>query len=231
MLLGYSWSRITERKSSYAQCGEDVIVDFIFSNLKISKPTYIDVGAHHPYRMNNTVLFYLRGSYGINIEPNPYFYKKLKQNRRRDLNLPIGIYDTKTILPFFVLNPPTLSTFSETEAYSLEKEGYVIDEVLEIAVDSITHVVQEYCKGKFPDFLSIDTEGLDEIIIKTLDSSSLPKVICVEKGTYASKKKYNIEQHLLDLGYMDFAHNDTNMILVQAYLWNNRQYLFAEDDK
>jgi len=49
-------------KKSYAQCGEDLIVKFIFDNvLKINKPTFIDIGANHPYIGNNTFLFYKNG--------------------------------------------------------------------------------------------------------------------------------------------------------------------------
>jgi hypothetical protein len=39
----------------------DVIVKFIFDCIGISKPTYLDVGAHHPY-ISNTALFYESGS-------------------------------------------------------------------------------------------------------------------------------------------------------------------------
>jgi hypothetical protein len=58
-------------KKSFSQSGEDLIIDFIFNALGISRPSYIDIGAHHPYYLNNTAIFYLRGARGINIEPDP----------------------------------------------------------------------------------------------------------------------------------------------------------------
>ena len=44
-------------KKSYSQCGEDLIVKFIFDILNIKNPSYIDIGAHHPNYISNTALF------------------------------------------------------------------------------------------------------------------------------------------------------------------------------
>ena len=44
-------------KNSYSQCGEDLIVEFILNGLKIKHPTYMDIGAHHPFYLSNTALF------------------------------------------------------------------------------------------------------------------------------------------------------------------------------
>ena len=51
---------------SYSQSGEDLIVKHIFENLGVKKPSYLDIGAYHPFHLNNTVIFYLSGSHGIN---------------------------------------------------------------------------------------------------------------------------------------------------------------------
>ena len=52
------------RKTSFSQCGEDCIVDFMFKFKKIEKPSYIDIGAFHPFELSNTAKFYLTGSRG-----------------------------------------------------------------------------------------------------------------------------------------------------------------------
>ena len=49
------------KKISFSQCGEDLIVKFIFDCLGINSPTYIDIGAHHPHYISNTALFYKNG--------------------------------------------------------------------------------------------------------------------------------------------------------------------------
>ena len=93
-------------KKSYSQCGEDLIVRFIFDQLKITKPSYIDIGAHHPYIISNTSTFYLNGSKGINIEPNPPFFNLFTRERPNDINLNIGISDKEQDLEYFEFNEP-----------------------------------------------------------------------------------------------------------------------------
>ena len=81
---GYSilnLKRKNYKQISYSQCGEDLIMNFIFNNLRIEKPSYIDIGAHHPFWLSNTFFFYKKGSKGINIEANDYtnILKQVKQ--------------------------------------------------------------------------------------------------------------------------------------------------------
>ena len=69
-------------KKSYSQCGEDLIVRYIFDVLRIEHPSYLDIGAHHPFFLNNTALLYEEGSRGVNVEADPQlihsFYKERK---------------------------------------------------------------------------------------------------------------------------------------------------------
>ena len=76
---------------SYSQCGEDLLVQYIFNLRGIQKPSYIDIGANHPYFLSNTALFYEKGSRGINIEANPQLAENFKTHRPEDINLNIGI--------------------------------------------------------------------------------------------------------------------------------------------
>src|SRR5262245_32360976 len=51
-------------EDSFAQSGEDRIVNFLCGYLGISPIDYIDVGAHDPIGGNNTYLFYQKGHRG-----------------------------------------------------------------------------------------------------------------------------------------------------------------------
>jgi len=42
---------------SYCQSGEDLILSLAFYSLGISRPTYLDIGAHHPEYLSNSALF------------------------------------------------------------------------------------------------------------------------------------------------------------------------------
>lgn len=99
-------------KKSFSQSGEDLIVKFIIDNLGINKPTYIDIGAHHPYFISNTALFYKNGCRGINIEPDPPLFKVFLKYRKEDVNLNIGISDCNSESDFYIISASTLNTFS-----------------------------------------------------------------------------------------------------------------------
>ena len=55
---------------SYSQDGEDVVLLSHFKHIKenMASGVYVDIGAHHPLRFNNTKIFYDLGWRGINID-------------------------------------------------------------------------------------------------------------------------------------------------------------------
>src|SRR4051812_40484804 len=99
-------------KKTFSQCGEDVIVDFIFRKIGIPQPSYIDIGAHDPLWISNTAFFYRKGCRGINIEPNPDLLSRFLSRRKKDINLNIGIAEADGILEFYSMDNAALSTFS-----------------------------------------------------------------------------------------------------------------------
>ena len=184
-------------KKSYSQCGEDIIMKFLFDNLlKIDKPTFIDIGANHPYRSNNTFLFYKNGSMGINVEPNIFLYKNLKKCRKIDINLNIGVSDSVGELDFYRIYPNGISTFLKKEALRLQKEyGYKIEDINKIKVDTIRNIINKYCNGVFPDLLSIDIEGLDEQILKSIEfEKTAPTMIVTETIEFSMTYKENLKR-------------------------------------
>jgi FkbM family methyltransferase len=220
------WHFGTKAKRTYAQNGEDRIIWFIFRALGISKPSYIDIGAHDPLYASNTALLYLNDSTGINIEPNPLLFKHFLKKRKRDVNLNIGIADTSGIMDFYVLSGPALSTFSKEEAERMVREySLTVSRTLPIKVKTIAEVIREYAGGVFPDFLSIDVEGLDESILHSIDwGASKPKVICVETISYSPKrdgvKNHALISYLESKGYMLIADTYINSLFVDTALWN-----------
>ncbi len=208
-------------KMSYSQSGEDMIVSFLFEVKGITQPTYMDIGAHDPYLFSNTAHFYERGCRGVNIEPNPDLFQNIKKSRKKDINLNIGIGDQEGILDFYVMNAPTMSTFSKENADELvQKFGFVVEKTIQVDVQRLDKVVKEYCNGVFPDYLSLDTEGLDLIILQTIDyEQSCPKVICVETVEYSEnldgKKETDIISFLESKGYRKFADTYVNTIFIK----------------
>jgi FkbM family methyltransferase len=212
-------------KISFSQCGEDLIVKFIFDYLGINHPTYIDIGAHHPYYISNTALFYKNGCRGFNIEPDPTLFKEFLKYRKEDTNLNIGISDTNCELDFYIISTPTLNTFSKEEANKYTQEGnYKIKRVENIKVKTLKNVIDEYSKGVFPQYLSIDAEGVDEIIIKEIDfKNNYPIVICIETISFSTSgngiKNTKLIEYIENKGYILYADTNINTIFVRKSVW------------
>jgi FkbM family methyltransferase len=212
-------------KLSYSQCGEDLLVNYIFNLRGIQFPTYLDIGANHPFFLSNTALFYNKGCRGINIEANPQLIADFNHFRKRDINLNVGIGPVEDELDFYIINDSTLSTFSREEAEHITSTGkYSIKFVQKVKLISVDRVITEYLGGKFPDFLSIDVEGLDLEILKSIDFNKYwPKVICVEAAEYspigAGKRKNDLIDFIISKGYYEYANTNLNAIMVKNEFW------------
>ena len=219
-VVGFSKS-----KRSFSQCGEDLLVNYVFSLRNIKYPTYIDIGANHPFFLSNTALFYQKGCRGVNIEANPQLISEFKLFRRKDINLNIGIGPVDDEMDFYVMDDSTLSTFSKEEANHLVATGkYSVQAIKKIKLTTIDKVIDKHCHGRFPDFLSIDVEGLDYDILRSIDFNKYwPKVICVEAAEYSpvgtGARRTDIIDFLVSKGYYEYANTNLNAIMVKNEFW------------
>lgn len=208
---------------SYAQTGEDIIIDFLMHARKLKDFTYLDIGANHPIHFNNTYKFYAAGYTGVCIEPDPDVFALLKKTRPRDVCINIGIGGTAAgEADFYVMNNPVLSTFSKNEAELLEKNKQAtIKRKVKIALRTVEEVITENFKGKAPVFVNIDVEGLDEEILRNFPFHTYrPKIFCIETVHYtddaSSKKRTEIFDLLKQQGYDPFADTYLNTIFIDA---------------
>lgn len=219
-----------QRKTSYAQSGEDIIVDYVLSWMKIEKPTYLDVGAHHPKWLSNTYLFYKRGCRGVCVEPDPDLYKKIKRSRNGDVCLNVGVgLQGNTKADLYVMSPRTLNTFSrdEVDRYSIYYDGCKVDKIISVDLLSMNDILSKHF-SEVPNFLSIDVEGLDDSITKSIDFERFrPQVICIETVSYSMdkslEKSSSIATHMEGNDYFVYADTFINTIFVDARAWRSLQ--------
>ena len=212
-------------EATFSQTGEDRIVRHVFDVMGVPHPTYLDIGAFHPFTLSNTALFSLTGSTGINIEPDPRAYAAFLKHRPSDVNLNVGCAETAGTLPFYRMSAPTLSTFdrASAESASVESGGkFVIESVERIEVRPVADILIDV--GWCPDFVSIDVEGLDLAILRTMpDWLDRPTVLCVESATYSeiggSRKVPEVGALARDLGYREFADTWINTIFIRTDRW------------
>lgn len=212
-------------RSSYSQCGEDMIARFVFDALKIARPSYLDIGAHHPTYLNNTYAFYEAGSQGVNIEPDPDLFARFPAERPRDTHLNIGIGDQAGELEFYVMSARTLNTFSAADAQAAASGGRArIERTLTLPVRPVAEVLAEQFPQAAPDFLSLDVEGLDLAILRAWDFGRWrPRVACVETIRYDGGRHAGqtpeIAEWLADHGYFVYADTHINKIFVDKAVW------------
>lgn len=170
--------------STFAQHGDDLVIINIFHNIGVKRPSYIDIGAHHPLNISNTPLLYNLGCRGINVEPNPNLIEKFFELRPEDCNLNVGVAGSPGELTFYMIDDFSgRNTFDKATAenfVSSHPEFSILSEI-PIQVMTVNQIVETHAGGVFPDFMSIDVEGLDISVVQSMDcSKSKPKLICIE---------------------------------------------------
>jgi FkbM family methyltransferase len=219
----------TQARPTFSQAGEDVIVQYLFQSLKINRPSYLDIGTNFPVKGNNTYFFYSKGCRGVCLEPDPELFKLIQEKRPKDIviNAGIGLGDTKSAELYIFPHPYTgWNTFLKSEADQREiQTGIKVNQVRTLPLISINEVISNFFKPH-PNFISIDVEGLDLAILKTLDFEKYrPEVICAETITFdiqkGERKVSEIAVFLEAKGYFVFADTHINTIFCRQDIYKN----------
>jgi FkbM family methyltransferase len=205
--------------ATYAQHGDDVVALNIFHFLEIDKPSYLDIGAHHPVNISNTALLYQRGCRGINVDANPILLKAFETERPEDINLNLGVSDKKGMLTFYMIDDASgRNTFdlATAEAFVAGHPWCKIRKTIEVSVVTINEIIDTYANGVCPDYLSLDAEGFDARILKSLNfAKHRPKVICTEVVTGGGETSHaTIAQSLTQSGYFSYFRTVGNFFFV-----------------
>jgi hypothetical protein len=150
--------------------------------------------------------------------------EKFNKDRPNDINLNFGISDTNGFLQFYIMEDDTLSTFSLTECEKMISFGKKLSYVENVRVVTMHDVLEKYCGGIFPDLFTIDVEGFDFQIIKSIDFNiTSPKIICIEAADYspigAGERRIDLIDFLKNKGYYEYANTNLNSILVRSDFW------------
>lgn len=186
-------------KKSFSQDGEDMALQAWFEGKKGYKGFFVDVGAHHPARFSNTLFFYKKGWRGINIDPTPGSMRLFNLLRGRDVNLEIGISSSTGILKFFCFNDPALNTFDVQLAEQRNTgKPYFVEKTVDVPLSPLSEVLKKHVpKGQKIDFISIDVEGLDLMVLQSNDwDNYAPDFVLVEDVKFSIEDPTNSEIYL-----------------------------------
>lgn len=190
------------RMISYAQNHEDVILARAFAG--VEDGFYVDVGAGHPVYDSVTKHFSDLGWRGINVEPLAEEIKLLDEDRPLDVNLEVALADRPGTARIFA-GPPENRGSSTLDAELVESyraRGQDFEERT-VVVTTLQSVLEEHADRPI-DFLKIDVEGHEELVLGGVDLSAWrPRVVVVEatrpNSQAASHEAW--EPRLLDAGY------------------------------
>jgi FkbM family methyltransferase len=207
-------------KKSYSQCGEDMILDFILENFNIDQLNYLDIGTNDPKNLNNTYFFYkYKKAHGVLVEPNPALAARLKAERPRDIlyNCGIGFNNKEEFADYYLMDWHEFNTFSKEIAHETQefyKGKNNILKVEKIKLVGINQILEKHF-SKGLDLLSLDVEGLDLVILESMDFNKYkPKVICVETKVVENKNAPEIAVFLTGKGYKLNSQTPINGIFV-----------------
>ena len=231
VITGVASAKNYKEYLSFAQAGEDRVLKFLFMSMGISRISYLEIGTNNPIDINNTYLFYLDGSRGVCVEPNPNLIANIKKKRPGDTCLNIGIAgdQRESTLDFYIFDESDsekgLSTFSKEEAEHVANTTHIkIAEVKKIPVTPVSTVLKEYFPEKAPDLVSIDVEGLDLEILRSFDFTVCrPKAICVETVNFTVNHKKTKNRDIISFmesqGYFVYADTGINSIFADKALF------------
>lgn len=165
---------------------------FLYENYfkNITDGFFIDIGASEPEIQNNTYFFEQLGWNGIIIEPRKQEYEHLK-NKRKCAVENVGIYDQSGIFKFlscdgYIKGLSGLLCEQKPEHLNrifneLLMFGKSI-EIIEIQTITFNDIIKKYNCNKI-DYLSLDVEGAEYSILKTIDFNKIfIKSISVENN-------------------------------------------------
>ena len=200
------------RQVHYAQNCEDIMTLSLFP--KSHKGFYVDVGAHHPYRISNTYLLHKQGWRGINIDANPETIAMFKRARPQDINLQLAISDEKQTLTYYKFSDPAVNTFSQEHAEKFMDKKWIsyLGETT-IETQTLEETLSKHIPKNQPiDVLTIDVEGLDLAVLQSNDwNTHRPQVVIVEALDF---KLEQMQEHAL---YQFMHKHDYDLVYVAKF--------------
>ncbi len=199
---------------SYSEVGEDVLLYKLFhprksENIPVQfkrNGLYIDIGCNHPVSNSQTYFMYKNGWQGLCIDPSPIYTDLYKSIRPRDKYLQFGVSEIPGELNYYQYDLDVINSFDfpKSEKLALELNAKFLNEV-KVPVKRLEDILSEnLSSGQIIDFLSIDTEGHEEFILKSNNWQLYrPKFILIEIHDFdiLNPIKNNIVKYLINYNY------------------------------
>ena len=166
-------------KFHYSQFGEDIILREILKK-EAFNGFYVDVGCFHPKKFSNTYMLFKKGWSGINIDMEEDKVSLFNMARPKDFNVLSPISDIEEEVTLYRYSKFGLGSTIEKKIAS-ETKDQIYDKTI-VKTKTLNDIIKSSpYKDSQIDVLSIDVEGVDLKVLKSLNIKKYsPKVIIIE---------------------------------------------------
>jgi FkbM family methyltransferase len=169
----------------FSQFGEDGVLWPMLRNVKGG--FYVDIGAHHPFRLSNTALLHnYNGWSGINVDADQRYIDEFNRVRPNDVNICCGVGGEPGKATMAIFADGAVNSFDAKEIEKAQANGArTVAEMREMQIRTLADILDTHLPaGKTIDLLNIDAEGWDTSILQSNNWTRYrPALILVEDHT------------------------------------------------
>jgi len=179
----------------FSQFGEDVVLnDWLDRSYR--NGFYVDVGCYHPSKFSNTHLLHKRGWRGINIDMDAIKIKCFELARPGDTNIHAAVSDRKETVTVYNFSRYGLGSTIDPEVAKNTPMPVLSETRIETRTLAEIIDASPY-RDRQIDLLSIDAEGHDFAVIRSLDMQRYrPKILLTETHLKDFKEIIQLPMHL-----------------------------------
>lgn len=170
---------------TFSQFGEDAVLWPMLRTVKGG--FYVDIGAHHPFRLNNTALLHnYNGWSGINVDADQRYINEFNKIRPNDINICCGVGAEAGKATMAIFADGAVNSFDAQLIKHAQADGTrQVSELREMQIRTLADILDSYLPdGRKIDLLNIDAEGWDTAILESNNWDRYrPALILVEDHT------------------------------------------------
>lgn len=202
LIAADAFRKILDRDAtaSYGQTGEDRWIESIVGG---APGFFVDVGCNDPVRGSNTFRLYKKGWRGIAIDANCALVEQHRKLRKRDVQVCAALSDVEAETVFTEFTDSCVSSLEPDHVAEWAKHRAIAVQRT-VRTRTLTHVLAECNAPNRFELLSVDVEGHDLHVLRSLDFERFrPRLVVVEMHGFDIERPADNEvyQQMTSNGY------------------------------
>lgn len=181
---------------SYSQIGQDISIIKYYNNKK--NGYYVDVGAYDGVQFSNTYLLEKNYNWkGICVEPSPVTFPKLKECRKNSICINKAAYSKTGEILDFSIDDMFSGITDCVDRHMIAKNG----QKTKVETIRLDELLKQCNAPNFIEYLSLDTEGSELEILKSIDFDNYKFGIIHVEHNNVEPRRSQMRELLISKGY------------------------------